>query len=197
MCFTVFFVLLHCSTLLRYDLFCCALLSSLCLSFPFLKFFLSFPLFSFPYLSPTFLSSILLSLPLPYFPCLSPTFLSFPLLSLPLTYFPFLSSPFLYSPLLTSPLLYSPYFPFLSFILLSFSLLSLQWRKLLRLQRSELQKISPTPMASHVKSTVSTCISLYLYMWTSHEKILAKEGTDLHAVASVYTSFTNLVFQHL
>ena len=47
-----------------------------------------------------------------------------------------------------------------------------KWRKLLRSQRSEQRKISPMPMASHVKSTVSTHRSVYTYVSTSHERIL-------------------------
>ena len=47
-----------------------------------------------------------------------------------------------------------------------------KWRKLLRSQRSEQRRISPMPMASHVKSTVSTHISVYTYVSTCHGRIL-------------------------
>ena len=47
-----------------------------------------------------------------------------------------------------------------------------KWRKPLRSQRSEQRRISPTPMASHVKSTVSTHISVYTYVSTCHGRIL-------------------------
>ena len=47
-----------------------------------------------------------------------------------------------------------------------------KWRKPLRSQRSEQRRISPMPMASHVKSTVSTHISVYTYVSTCHGRIL-------------------------